>query len=105
MNWKLGAAAATAGAISMGAAPPPPAAPTGHGVAPMATPAPTMKPYLGPALPDSYKILPPAPIPGTTRYETDRSIYLGTRSLKDTPRWALAQKDVDQTAILKDLSC
>jgi acid phosphatase (class A) len=30
---------------------------------------------------------------------------LATRKLQDTPRWKLAQADVDQTAILKDLSC
>ena len=47
-------------------------------------------------LPDTYKILPPAPVAGTTRYEADRTIFLGTRSLKDSPRWALAQSDVDQ---------
>jgi len=71
--------------------------------APMAAPA--VHGYLGDAAPDGYRILPPAPIAGTTRYEADRSIYLGTRSLKDTPRWALAQNDVNQAAILKDLAC
>jgi acid phosphatase (class A) len=65
----------------------------------------TVKGYLGAALPDTYKILPPAPVAGTSRYETDRTIYLQTRSLKDTPRWSLAQGDVDQGAILKDLAC
>jgi acid phosphatase (class A) len=93
MAWKLVMAAAAA---TMGAAPAP--AP-----APMATP--TAQGYLGDAAPDTYKILPPAPVAGTTRYEADRAIYLGTRSLKDTPRWALAQNDVNQLAILKDLSC
>jgi acid phosphatase (class A) len=76
------------------------------GAAEAPAPAPALpQSYLGDALPDSYKILPPAPVAGTTRYEADRSIYLGTRSLKDTPRWALAQNDVNQAAILKDLSC
>jgi acid phosphatase (class A) len=94
MAWKL--VMAVAAAATMGAAPAP--AP-----APMATP--TAQGYLGDAAPDTYKILPPAPVAGTTRYEADRAIYLGTRSLKDTPRWALAQNDVNQLAILKDLSC
>lgn len=96
MAWKLVLAAAAAVA-TMGAAPAPP------GPAPMATPA--VQGYLGAAAPDTYQILPPAPVAGTTRYEADRAIYLGTRSLKDTPRWALAQNDVNQFAILKDLSC
>lgn len=94
MAWKLAMAAAAV--ATMGAAPAP--AP-----APMATP--TAQGYLGDAAPDTYKILPPAPVAGTTRYEADRAIYLGTRSLKDTPRWALAQNDVNQLGILKDLSC
>lgn len=61
--------------------------------------------YLGDTAPDTYKVLPPAPVAGTTRYEADRSIYLGTRSLKDTPRWTLAQNDVDQAKIPKDMAC
>jgi acid phosphatase (class A) len=61
--------------------------------------------YLGDAAPDSYRILPPAPAAGTVRYEADRKVFLETRALKDTPRWALAQNDVNQLAILKDLSC
>ena len=97
MRWTLVLAAAAA-AATMGAAPAPPPTP-----APMATTA--AQGYLGAAAPDTYKILPPAPVAGTTRYEADRAIYLGTRSLKDTPRWALAQNDVNQLAILKDLSC
>jgi acid phosphatase (class A) len=56
-------------------------------------------------MPDTYKILPPAPVAGTTRYEADRTVYLQTRSLKDTPRWSLAQNDVDQRKILRDLAC
>jgi acid phosphatase (class A) len=97
MAWKrVTAAVALAAAATMGAAPKP-AAP------PMA--APTVKGYLGDAAPDTYKILPPAPVAGTVRYEADRKVYLQTRALKDTPRWSLAQNDVNQFAILKDLSC
>jgi acid phosphatase (class A) len=110
MDWKLGMTAALA-ALAIGAAPAGQTA--GQTAAPAAAKPPAMvpaapnakPPYLGDAIPDSYKILPPAPVAGTTRYEADRSIYLGTRSLKDTPRWALAQNDVNQAAILKDLSC
>jgi acid phosphatase (class A) len=66
---------------------------------------PTVQGYLGETGPDTYKILPPAPVAGTTRYAADRTTFLETRSLKDTPRWALAQNDVNQAAILKDLAC
>src|SRR5258708_29920750 len=92
MAWRLAAALAAVAAIGAAPAPAPPPAPMAQG-------------YLGDAAPDTYKILPPAPVPGTTRYDADRAIYLGTRSLKDTPRWALAQNDVNQLGILKDLSC
>jgi acid phosphatase (class A) len=57
------------------------------------------------ARPDTYAILPPAPVAGTSRYEADRTIFLQTRRLKDASRWALAQNDVDQTRILHDLAC
>ena len=81
---------------TMGAAAPPPA-PKPLPPAPM--------PYLGDAAPDSYKILPPAPVAGTTRYEADRTMFLGTRKLKDTPRWALALNDDNGAGLLKDMSC
>jgi acid phosphatase (class A) len=110
MRWKLGAAAA--GMISMGFAPAPPSAqPAGHGSVavaplPMAPQAALTKPpYLGEALPDTYKILPPSPEPGSPRDDADRAVFRDTRALKDTPRWSLAQNDANQAAILKDLSC
>lgn len=93
MAWRLMAVAAAAVMASTAPAPKP-------------APAPALpQSYLGDALPDTYKILPPAPMAGTTRYEADRTVFLGTRSLKDSPRWAMAQGDVDQGAILKDLAC
>ncbi|MFL5295577.1 MAG: acid phosphatase [Phenylobacterium sp.] len=105
MDWKLAAMAAAA-AVTLGAAPAPPAsAPTGHGVAPMAQPPAPKPPYLGDALPDSYKILPPSPVAGTPRDDADRAVFRDTRAFKDSPRWSLAQNDVDQTGILRDLSC
>jgi len=107
MDWKLAAAGAAA-VVSMGFAPAPPTAPTGHGVAPLpmtpAAPA-AQPPYLGDALPDTYAILPPSPQPGSPRDDADRAIFRATRSAKDTPRWALAQNDVNQAAIMKDLAC
>lgn len=68
-------------------------------------PKPVQAGYLGEAAPDTYKILPIAPKPGTIRYEADRKAFLATRSLKDTPRWALAVNDANQFIILKDMSC
>ncbi len=53
--------------------------------------------YLGDKGPDSFAILPPAPTAGTFRYQADRSTFLATRHLKDTPRWALATSDAVQT--------
>ena len=60
--------------------------------------------YLGDAGPDTIRILPPAPTPGTIRYQADRSAFLATRSLKDTPRWDLAKTD-DNLDVVKHLSC
>ena len=63
------------------------------------------KPYLSKDAIDTYRVLPAAPVPGTTRWEADRTIFLQTRKLKDTPRWTLAINDVDQRAIVKDMAC
>jgi acid phosphatase (class A) len=98
MGWKLTVAvAATAAAmLTMGADPMP---------APKPAP-PPVQPYLtGPMTPDTYRILPPAPVPGTARYEADRKMFLGTRKLKDGPRWALALNDDNISLLRKDLSC
>jgi acid phosphatase (class A) len=70
-----------------------------------AGPAPKSTGYLGEAGPDTLRILPEAPVAGTSRYEADRTVFLQTRSLKDGPRWRLAQADIDQGAILKDMAC
>jgi acid phosphatase (class A) len=75
------------------------------GAAPAPKPLPALTGYLGKTGPDTYRILPPAPVPGTTRYEADRTTFLATRSMKDTPRWTMAQGDADSAAILKDLAC
>ncbi|MGH6909663.1 MAG: phosphatase PAP2 family protein, partial [Phenylobacterium sp.] len=93
MAWRLVAIAAAATMIGAKEAPTPPT--------PLAPP----QPYLGAALPDTYKILPPAPVAGTTRYEADRTVFLATRRFKDTPRWSLAQGDDNSAGIIKDMSC
>jgi len=63
--------------------------------------------YLGDGEFDVTPILEPAPKSGDPRYETDRKIFRATRSLKGTPRWALATNDANEAtgAILKDFSC
>jgi acid phosphatase (class A) len=98
MAWKLAMAAAAAAVLTMGADPAPAPKP----------PPPAIKPYLGPAgLPDTLKILPPAPQKGDVRYETDRKMFLGTRNLAGTPRFALALNDdqLSSQALMKDFRC
>ena len=95
MGVKLVVAAALAMA-SLGAAPAPkPAAPPP--VAP--------QPYLSPGDLDTYKILPPAPVPGTTRYEADRTVFLQTRKLEGTPRWDLAKADDSSVGAIRGMAC
>ncbi|HLZ74371.1 phosphatase PAP2 family protein [Phenylobacterium sp.] len=99
MAWKLVMAVTAAAVLTMGADPAPPSA---------MPPPPAIKPYLGAAgLPDTLKILPPAPQKGDIRYETDRKMFLGTRKLAGTPRFALALNDdaLSGQALMKDFSC
>jgi acid phosphatase (class A) len=63
------------------------------------------KGYLAAGALDTSKVLAPAPKPGEARYEADRKTFLASRALKDTPRWALAQADVDEKRILADFGC
>ena len=63
------------------------------------------KGYLAAGALDTSKVLAPAPQPGEPRYEADRKTFLASRALKDTPRWALAQNDVDEKKILADFAC
>ena len=93
INLALGGMIAASGtAIALAKEPAPPTAASTTG-------------YLGAAGPDTYKILPPAPVAGTIRFQADRSTFLATRSSKDTPRWALAIADANEAAIVKDMSC
>lgn len=62
-------------------------------------------PYLTAEDLDTYKVLPPAPVPGTTRYEADRTVYLQTRKLEGTPRWDMAKADDNTFGIIKGMSC
>lgn len=52
-------------------------------------------------------LLPAAPKPGSARYEADRQVFRATRPLEGTPRWALAQQDVDYATpkLMADFSC
>jgi acid phosphatase (class A) len=61
--------------------------------------------YLGDRGPDTIQIVPPAPKAGDPRDEADRQVFMATRKLKDGPRWALAQNDVNAALIMKDMSC
>jgi acid phosphatase (class A) len=54
---------------------------------------------------DMVRILPAPPATDSSREANDKAIYLATRSLKGTPRWALAQRDNDSAGILGDFSC
>lgn len=54
---------------------------------------------------DTTHILQPAPVAGTARYEADRLTFLQTRSMKGSPRWAMAQGDADSSKVLDQFSC
>lgn len=54
--------------------------------------------YLQPAeLPNGQVFLPPPPTAGSAALAADEEVYKFTRTLRDTPRWALATKDADLT--------
>jgi len=65
----------------------------------------TTGPYLTADDIDTYKILPPAPVAGTTRYEADRTMFLQTRKYEGTPRWEMAKGDDKSLEILKGMTC
>lgn len=70
-------------------------------------PAPASAPatgYLGKsALPDTFRILPPAPVEGSVRAEADRQVFQATRKLKDSDRWRLAA--ADDVGLTHAMSC
>jgi acid phosphatase (class A) len=47
------------------------------------------------ALPDSLALVPPPPAPGSARQTADLEMHRQTRTLRNTPRWALATQDVN----------
>lgn len=53
------------------------------------------------------ELLPVAPKAGSARYEADRQVFRATRPLAGSPRWLLAQNDVDYATpkLLADFSC
>jgi len=78
----------------------------GAAEAPTKAPAPTVpQPYLAPEDLDTYKVLPPAPIAGTSRYEEDRTLFLQTRKLQGTPRWDMAKGDDYSFGLIKGMAC
>lgn len=61
--------------------------------------------YLGDAADRMTAMLAPAPMPGSPRAEADRAIFKATRALKGTPRWAMAQADFNERAVVGNMSC
>jgi acid phosphatase (class A) len=63
--------------------------------------------FLDPTQVDTAALLPAPPAPGSARYDADRKVFLATRALKGSARWALAASDDDQSvpATLHDFSC
>jgi acid phosphatase (class A) len=63
--------------------------------------------YLKPGAIDVLAVLPPAPVSGDPRYDTDRAVFQKTRKLIGTPRWEMATNDVQygDAAMLHDFSC
>lgn len=75
--------------------------------APVQTPVSKMPPASVVATLRTAEVLPAAPRAGTARYQADRQVFLATRKLEGTPRWALAQQDVDYATprLMADFSC
>jgi acid phosphatase (class A) len=63
--------------------------------------------YLSGHEPDTTKVVPQAPTPGSARDDADRAIFKATRSLKGSPRWGLAVRDAEISTpdFLRDFSC
>ncbi len=63
--------------------------------------------YLAPGAVQAMQILPPPPVAGSARADSDKQVFLATRKLENTPRWEQARADSDQSvaATLKAFSC
>jgi acid phosphatase (class A) len=70
-------------------------------------PGPRFTGYLQPGVLDILKILPPAPVEGDTRYETDRLVFRETRAWEGSPRWQMASEDAlaGPADLLRHFSC
>ena len=69
-------------------------------------PASALKGYLAPgAAPDTLRILPPPPAPGSKREAGDREVFAATRGLAGTPRWSLATEDANLAQGAAMFSC
>lgn len=75
--------------------------------APVQTPVAKAPPASAVTTLQTAELLPAAPRAGSPRYEADRQVFLATRSLEGTPRWTLAQQDVDYATprLLANFSC
>jgi hypothetical protein len=63
--------------------------------------------YLAPNTVDMFALMPPAPLAGDARDESDRRIFRETRALEGSPRWKMAAADAElgTAAMLKHFSC
>jgi len=70
-------------------------------------PGPRSAGYLAPGSLAILKVLPPAPVEGDTRYETDRQVFKDTRAWEGSARWKMASDDAlaGPTDMLRHFSC
>ena len=67
---------------------------------------PAFQGYLSPgAAPDTLRILPPPPKPGSEREAGDRAVFAATRALNGQPRWTLATEDANLAQGADFFSC
>jgi acid phosphatase (class A) len=82
-----------------------PAVAPARGMAP--APGPGSAGYLAAGSLDILKVLPPAPVEGDTRYETDRLVFKETRAWEGSARWQMASDDAlaSPADLLHHFSC
>src|SRR4051812_14812497 len=115
LGASFAASAQQAGSAPRAAGAAPPAVPASatpaspapaQGMAPPA-PGPRSAGYLAAGSIDMLKVLPPAPVEGDTRYETDRLVFKETRAWEGSERWKMASDDAlaDAADMLRHFSC